>query len=87
MKLTGNRNQCAGCKKYFNSNKGFERHRTGKFGVDRRCRTTDEMLAKGMSLNADGFWITEIMERNFNEHHVIEDDSASLEHSVCESTT
>ena len=34
-------------------------HRTGKHGVDRRCMTVEEMMAKGMSLNATGFWITE----------------------------
>ena len=59
MKLGGSRNQCQGCKQYFNSNKGFDRHRIGAYGVNRRCRTTEEMLKKGWSINADGFWITE----------------------------
>lgn len=59
--LKGDRNQCSGCKEYFNSNGAFEKHRTGKFGVDRRCRTPDEMLAMGFSLNAKGFWITSKM--------------------------
>lgn len=54
--LRGDRNQCAGCGAYFNSTHAFERHRTGAFGVDRRCLTADEMTARGMVLGADGFW-------------------------------
>lgn len=57
--LTGQRNQCPGCGLYFNSNKAFDKHRTGKHGVDRRCRTEQEMLDKGMALNNAGFWISE----------------------------
>ena len=56
--LTGDRNQCQGCKEYFNSNGAFERHRTGQYGVDRRCKTPEEMMQMGFSLNAKGFWIT-----------------------------
>jgi len=59
--LSGDRNQCRVCNAYFNSGHGFEKHRTGQHGVDRRCMTPEEMLAKGMSLNADGFWITKTM--------------------------
>ena len=59
MKLTGNRNQCQGCKQYFNSNTAFDKHRTGKHGVDRRCRTPQEMTEIGMLVNHAGFWITE----------------------------
>jgi len=58
MKLTGSRNQCQACKQYFNSNPAFEKHRVGKHGVDRRCRTTQEMTAKGMLVNHAGFWVT-----------------------------
>jgi hypothetical protein len=56
MKLTGDRNQCSGCKAYFKSTHAFDKHRTGDYGKDRRCRTTEEMLAKGMYLGDDGFW-------------------------------
>jgi hypothetical protein len=52
--LKGNHNQCQGCKEYFNSTGAFDKHRTGKHGVDRRCMTTEEMIAKGFSLNAAG---------------------------------
>lgn len=62
MKLTGQRNQCRGCSQYFNSNTAFDKHRTGDYEHGRRCRTPEEMIAKGMSLNATGFWITERME-------------------------
>ena len=58
MKLTGQKNQCRGCSQYFNSNYAFDKHRTGEYGHGRRCLTTDEMIDKGMSLNANGFWIT-----------------------------
>lgn len=59
MPLRGDRNQCPTCSEYFNSSSAFDRHRTGRFGVDRRCRTVGEMAALGMSANAGGFWITE----------------------------
>jgi hypothetical protein len=55
--LSGDRNQCAGCKKYFNSTAAFDKHRTGQFGVDRRCKTTEEMIADGMSQRSDDFWV------------------------------
>lgn len=58
MKLTGQRNQCPGCHQYFNSNAAFDKHRTGTFGVDRRCKTEEEMLAAGMAVNSKGFWVT-----------------------------
>lgn len=57
--LKGDRNQCPTCQKYFNSTTAFHKHRTGDFGKDRRCRTTEEMEAIGMSMKDDGFWITE----------------------------
>jgi len=59
MKLTGRRNQCQGCKQYFNSTTAFDLHRTGKHGVNRRCRTPEEMRDIGMLINSAGFWITE----------------------------
>jgi hypothetical protein len=37
----------------------FEMHRTGTFGVDRRCRTPEEMEARGYRLNKDGYWAGE----------------------------
>ena len=65
--LSGDRNQCQGCKEYFNSIKAFERHRIGEFGVDRRCRTPDEMIARGYSKNKYGFWITQKMSTSYIE--------------------
>ena len=59
--LTNDRNQCQGCKTYFNSTKAFDKHRRGEHGHDRRCLTEAEMLAKGMSVNKDGFWVTKAM--------------------------
>lgn len=64
MILTGQKNQCPGCSQYFNSNLAFDMHRTGRHGHDRRCMTTPEMTAKGMSVNAAGFWISESMPIN-----------------------
>lgn len=57
MNLTGQRNQCPGCGKYFNSNLAFDKHRTGSHGIDRRCKTDEEMINAGMAVNAAGFWI------------------------------
>jgi hypothetical protein len=62
--LRGDRNQCQGCKEYFNSTSAFDKHRVGEFGKDRRCRTTEEMTALGMGLNADGFWVKTIYDGN-----------------------
>ncbi len=60
MRLMGQRNQCRGCKEYFNSNKAFDKHRTGSFhDGERRCLNVQEMEAKGMLKNSSGFWITE----------------------------
>lgn len=63
--LSGSRNQCPTCTQYFNSNYVFDMHRVGKPGsLNRRCRTPDEMLLKGMSLNKAGFWISETKEQS-----------------------
>lgn len=67
MKLGGSRNQCQGCKEYFNSNSAFDGHRTGKFGKDRRCRTPEELIAKGWLKNEAGFWITGLKPSNIHE--------------------
>lgn len=58
MNVGGDRNQCPSCDEYFNSTAAFDKHRTGKFGIDRRCMTKEEMESKGMLKNASGFWIT-----------------------------
>jgi hypothetical protein len=55
--LRGDRNQCQICKQYFNSTGAFDKHRIGKHGIDRRCRTPEEMTQAGMFLRPDGFWI------------------------------
>ena len=56
MKVGSSRNQCRGCGQYFNSNTAFESHRTGKYGEDRRCKTTEEIIASGYRVNKDGYW-------------------------------
>ncbi|CAG9241110.1 hypothetical protein BDI4_100050 [Burkholderia diffusa] len=63
-RLTGDRNQCPTCGEFFNSTHAFDAHRTGPFGgangkpAHRRCLSTDEMRAKGMTVNKAGFWMT-----------------------------
>lgn len=54
--LSGDRNQCPGCGLLFNSTAAFDKHRTGKHGIDRRCMTPAEMVADGMVIRDDGFW-------------------------------
>src|SRR5271167_3571109 len=61
MKLTSDKCQCTVCKRYFNSTRAFDKHRTGPFShnvLSRECRTDEQMIAKGMSHNAKGLWIT-----------------------------
>ena len=65
--LKGDRNQCQSCKEYFNSTGAFEGHRTGKHGVDRRCRTVNEMIERGYSKNKLGFWIASKMPESLLE--------------------
>ena len=56
-KLSGDRNQCQGCKEYFNSTHAFDKHRTGDHEKHtRRCLLPHEMTAKGMFVGGDGFW-------------------------------
>jgi hypothetical protein len=63
-RLGSSRNQCAGCNVYFNSVTAFDKHRTGQHGVNRRCRTEEEMRSIGMSINKAGFWIGEEYDSN-----------------------
>lgn len=57
-KLTGNRCQCTACGEYFSSVRGFDRHRVGEYGNDRRCIPVAELLASGWIRNARGFLLT-----------------------------
>ena len=57
MKLTGDRNQCPGCEKYFNSSHAFDKHRAGQHkDSGRYCLSSFRMVLDGMVLGADGFW-------------------------------
>ena len=64
-KLNGDRNQCQGCKEYFNSTHAFDKHRTGEHGKSRRCLSSEEMALNGMFLGPDGFWRGSAMTNNF----------------------
>lgn len=64
MKLTGQRNQCPTCNRFFNSNAAFDKHRIGVFGatepdLERRCI---DPAAIGMQINKKGFWVTKLRE-------------------------
>jgi len=76
-RLTGTRNQCGGCREYFNSVTAFEKHRIGKFGIDRRCMTPDEMTAAKMEINRDGFWISE-PNSNRRSHDATEEEGDTV---------
>lgn len=73
------RNQCGGCRVFFNSVTAFDKHRIGEYGVDRRCMTVDEMTAKGMSVNEAGYWIGSSMERWKHEDDASEEVEDSVE--------
>jgi len=58
--------RCSGCGHYFNSVAAFDEHRIGNIIVDgvrkkipRRCLTVAEMDARGMVVNASGYWVRE----------------------------
>jgi hypothetical protein len=49
---------CRGCHQMFTSLSAFDLHRTGKYELKmRRCMIEQEMLEKGMVLNAKGWWM------------------------------
>jgi len=47
---------CMSCHQSFSAQGGFDKHRVGQYGIDRRCLTTDEMTAKGWHLDGRGDW-------------------------------
>ncbi|WP_419763410.1 hypothetical protein [Cutibacterium avidum] len=56
---------CRVCHQTFASTTAGDMHRKGDHGVTagpnrRRCLTADEMIAKGMARNADGYWTSGI---------------------------
>jgi len=57
-RLTASRCLCRGCSEYFNSVYAFDRHRIWASPTVQRCLTPAEMVQKGMTNNASGFWIT-----------------------------
>lgn len=65
IKLSGDHNQCQGCKEFFNSTFAFDKHRTGEHGIDRRCLTTAGMQDKGMAIAASGFWVSSLNTNRF----------------------
>jgi len=67
MKLRGDHCRCSGapyggCGEHFNSTYAFDKHRTGPWSA-RRCLSPDEMRAKGMVRNADGWWLSSASKR------------------------
>lgn len=79
MKLTGDRNQCQGCKQFFNSMFAFDKHRAGEHGRNRCCLPVDEMQKKGMCKNAAGFWISAAMTPFARSVPMREDEEAYME--------
>ena len=65
--LSGDRNQCPTCGKFFNSTAAFEKHRVGTYEEGRRCRTTEEMLSIGMAPNSTDWWVTALMTQEILE--------------------
>lgn len=55
MRLTGHRCRCHACGEHFRRTSIFDRHRSGQY-TQRRCLTSAEMTAKGMTQDANGVW-------------------------------
>jgi len=81
-RLTGDRNQCPACGKYFNSTKAFDKHRTGRYGVDRGCLDESEMQSRGMIENACGFWISERQRSSVTESLRLTNTARSVRHTT-----
>jgi len=56
--LRKDRNECPSCGLLFRSSYAFDKHRTGRYGIDRRCKSIEAMLASGMEEGSGGFWIS-----------------------------
>lgn len=79
MKLGSSRNQCGGCGEYFNSNYAFTKHRTGDYGVNRRCLNVDEMSAKKFEKNSTGFWTMGLMSQEEKDRrHAIQTQTETV---------
>lgn len=55
IRARGTRSECADCLGVFAGLRPFDGHRVGKYGVDRRCLTTEEM-SRSFSKDARGYW-------------------------------
>jgi hypothetical protein len=77
-RLSGDHNQCPGCSEYFNSTAAFDKHRIGRFGVDRRCMTVPEMLAAGMAKSKTDWWVTELREGHLEPSQLAQDASVGM---------
>ena len=76
LKLTGDRNRCPTCGKYFNSVSAFDKHRkpVGWYvgipkeesmklqAFPRTCLTAEQMRDIGMATNSSGFWVGALMD-------------------------
>ena len=60
VKISGVRCKCRTCGAVFNSAAGFDMHRVGNHGIDRRCLTEEEMLGLGMALSHAGLWVIKL---------------------------
>ena len=60
-------NQCPTCGEVFESVYAFDYHRTGEFNKDRRCRTIEEMLQKGMIKNRFDRWVSKASNYSYRD--------------------
>ena len=61
IKYKSENNQCPSCGEMFRSIFAFDKHRTGRIGVNRRCMSVVEMQHCGMSINENGLWVSSSM--------------------------
>ena len=47
---------CMSCHQSFSAQGGFDKHRVGRHGIDRRCLTIAEMAGKGWHVDGRGDW-------------------------------
>jgi hypothetical protein len=65
LKIGGRGCLCRTCGEYFSGAEPFDQHRTGPFtqlppSYGRRCRSPEEMHARGMRLNDRGEWMQRV---------------------------
>ena len=66
-KMTGEACKCTVCFEVFQTERGFDKHRIGRHGIDRKCLDGDGMRKIGMVINSYGRWGTRAYDKSIHK--------------------